>query len=158
MVKEKIDKLIMEAVKGGDAKSVTGKDIKIHESANLVNALKQIKVELVNAEKSGKAYNEIDVLKRLKKQHEDSIDAYKTNGRDELAANEMGELEVIKTFLPEEVGADIIEVEINVMCQEISKDHPLSMRDMGVVMSGLKKKYPAVDGKMASEIFKKIIS
>lgn len=153
MLKDKIDGMIMSAMKNENI----GVDVEVSSHVNLVNALKQIKVELVKAEKSGKPFDEIEILKRLKKQHEESIEAYKANGRDELAANESDELSVIKAFLPKEVGADVIEREIEELVDDIRKDHEPGMRDMGVIMGALKKKYPAIDGKIVSDIFKKII-
>lgn len=156
MLKEKIEGMIMSAMKNADAKTVLGKEITVKHN-NLVNALKQIKVEIVNAEKSGKSYNEIDILKKLKKQHEDSIESYKLNGRNDLAEDETEELSVIKTFLPEDVSEDVIKTEVEKMVSQIKETHEPSMRDMGVVMTTLKAKYPTVDGKVVSEFFKKII-
>lgn len=153
MLREKIDEMIMSAMKNGDTKTILGKEIAVKQ-ANLVNALKQIKVEFVNAEKSGKPYNEIDILKKLKKQHEESVESYKANNRSDLVESENDELLVIKTFLPEDVSEDVIKAEVEKMVSQIRETHEPSMRDMGLVMTALKTKYPAVDGKLVSEIFK----
>lgn len=160
MIREHIDKMVMLAMKNSEPIIIFGKtnsDIETVDSANITNALKQIKTELVTAEKSGKSVDEIAVLKKLKKQHEDAIEAYKANGRSDLEKNETDELVVIKMLLPEEISAEVIENEVNNIIKEISVDHTLSKSDMGNVMKALKTKYPAVDGKLASEIVRKYL-
>lgn len=158
MIRENIDKMIMAAMKGTPAAEVLGKEVVLSDSTNLINALKQIKAKLVTAEKSGKAYDETEVLETLKKQHEDSIAVYKSAGRDTLATNEADELAVIKAFLPEEVGVETITAAIDEMVSKIREDHEPSMRDMGKIMNELKSRYPSVNGKLVSEVFKKAIS
>ncbi len=43
----------------------------------------------------------VTVLRRLAKQRRESIDAFTSGGRDELAAQERGELAIIDAFLPQ---------------------------------------------------------
>ena len=42
----------------------------------------------------------VEVLQKMVKQRRESIDMFKSGGRDELAAKEQAELDVIETFLP----------------------------------------------------------
>lgn len=48
------------------------------------------------------------VIKRLKKQREDSIEQYESAGRPELAEPEKEEIEVLATYLPEAMSRDEI--------------------------------------------------
>lgn len=158
MIREKIDKMIMAAMKGTPASEVLGKEVVLSDRTNLTNALKQIKAKLVAAEKSGASYDETEVIGTLKKQHEDSISIYRKAGRDTLATNEEDELAVIKTFLPEEVDEDTLTADITEMVSKIREDHEPSMRDMGKIMDELKGRYPSVDGKLVAKVFKNAIS
>lgn len=158
MIKENIDKMVMLAMKSMSPIEIFGKtnpQLETVHASNITNALKQVKTELVNAEKSGKPFDEFAILKKLKKQHEESIEAYKLNGRDELAKNESDELVVIKMLLPEEVSESVIESEVDKIITEIAEDHDLSKNDIGTIMKSLKAKYKNIDGKTASEIIRK---
>jgi uncharacterized protein YqeY len=81
------------------------------------------------------------VLDKMVKQRRDSIQQYSDAGRDELAAQEAAEIEVIQAFLP----AELSEAEINAIIDAaITETGAESMRDMGKVM-GLVK--PQVQGR-----------
>jgi len=81
------------------------------------------------------------VIKRLCKQRKDSIEQFKTGGRTDLAETEEKELEILKKYLPEEVG----EAEIRKIAE--SKKEALKVTDkakigilVGAVMKELKGK------------------
>ena len=81
------------------------------------------------------------VLDRMLKQRRDSAEQFRAAGRDELAAAEMFEIEVIEAYLPaalthEEVAALVAEA--------IAESGASSMRDMGGVMARLR---PEVQGR-----------
>src|SRR3546814_9833476 len=48
----------------------------------------------------------VDVLQKMAKQRRESIEMFKSGGRDELAAKEQGELAVIDSFLPAQLSED----------------------------------------------------
>ncbi|MFW0871025.1 MAG: GatB/YqeY domain-containing protein [Patescibacteria group bacterium] len=48
------------------------------------------------------------VIKRLVKQRKDAIEQYKSGGRNDLAANEQAELQILENYLPEMMGRDQI--------------------------------------------------
>ena len=73
----------------------------------------------------------------MNKQRRDSIAQFEAAGRDDLAATERFELEVISTFLP----AALTDEEINSLVTEaISATGAASMADMGKVMALIKPK------------------
>jgi len=77
------------------------------------------------------------VLDKMVKQRRDSITQYKDAGRDELAAKEEAELEIIQKYLPEALSDE----EIDKLIEEaISASGAESMKDMGKVMGQLKPK------------------
>lgn len=92
----------------------------------------------------------IAVLRKLSKQRQESIDAYTQAGRDELAANEQNELEVINSFLP--ALAD--EATTRKWVEEaISESGATSASMMGKVMGALMKKHKGeMDGSLAKSI------
>ncbi|MGB3931892.1 MAG: GatB/YqeY domain-containing protein, partial [Sphingobium sp.] len=48
----------------------------------------------------------VDVLQKMAKQRRESIEMFKSGGRDELAAKELAELDVIESFLPTQMSED----------------------------------------------------
>ncbi len=125
-----------------------------------LTALRQIKTEVMKVETSG-SVKEIDeegfikILNSLAKQHQESIEIYKTNGRDEQLQQEELELAVIKSFLPAEIDASEIE---SLVESVISETGASTKKDMGNVMKGVKELIAAknmmVDGKKLSDCVK----
>ena len=75
------------------------------------------------------------ILDKMLKQRRDSIKQFADAGRDELAAKEQGEIEVIKEFLPQPLSEEEIASLIN---EAVTTTGATSMQDMGRVMSLLK--------------------
>lgn len=83
----------------------------------------------------------IAIMDKMIKQRRDSITQYEAAGRDELAAIEIAEIEVIQEFLP----TALTEHEIDQLVQAaIASTGAESMRDMGKVMGILK---PQIQGR-----------
>ncbi|GGX45447.1 GatB/YqeY domain-containing protein [Saccharospirillum salsuginis] len=75
------------------------------------------------------------ILDKMNKQRRDSIEQYESAGREDLAAIEREEMEVIATFLPAALSDD----EINALVDDaIAKSGASGMQDMGKVMGLLK--------------------
>ena len=94
----------------------------------------------------------ITLLKKMVKQRNDSCEAYKKAGRNELLENEISEIKVINEFLPKQLS----EEETKKICVEtIKKVSANSIKDMGKVMGALKKEYSDVlDFSKVSKIIK----
>ena len=90
------------------------------------------------------------------KQRNDSCEAYKKAGRDDLLNNEKNEIKIISEFLPNQLN----EEETLKLCEEIIKNtQASSMKDMGKVMSVLKTKHGNVlDFSNVSKILKKLLN
>jgi len=77
------------------------------------------------------------ILDKMQKQRRDSISQFEAAGRDDLAAVEKNELEVIKTFLPTQLTDDEIDQLIEAA---VAATGASSMKDMGPLMADLKPK------------------
>lgn len=81
------------------------------------------------------------LLKKMIKQRNESIEIYKKNNRTDLLEIEKGEVEIISTFLPKQMN----EAETIKICKEtiqsIKAERP---KDIGKVMGIIKKKYANV--------------
>lgn len=75
------------------------------------------------------------VLDKMTKQRRDSAAQYRSAGREELAAQELAEIEIIASFLPTALTAGEITALIE---QAIASSGASSARDMGKVMAILK--------------------
>ena len=80
----------------------------------------------------------LKVLRKMRKQREDSADLYKKGNRKELLEVEEAEIKIIDTFLPKQLN----EEETKKICKEVIESvGASSIKDMGKIMGSLKKKY-----------------
>ena len=98
----------------------------------------------------------IKVLRKMKKQRQESADLYKKGERQELSEIEESEIKIIDTFLPKQLG----EEETIKICKEIIKSvGASSIKDMGKIMGSLKQKYPdSIDFSKVNLIVKGLLS
>jgi len=75
------------------------------------------------------------VLDKMVKQRRESLEQYESAGRDDLAAQEKFELELIAVYLPEALSEEEVTTLIN---QAIAETGASSIRDMGAVMNKLR--------------------
>jgi uncharacterized protein YqeY len=75
------------------------------------------------------------ILDKMVKQRRDSIKQFTDAGRDELAAKEQSEIEVIQEFLPQPLSEEEI---ASLIDEAIAGTGAASMQDMGKVMGLLK--------------------
>ena len=139
MYSEKIDKMIMEALKAGE---------KIK-----AGAYRMLKSEFLvfKTAKNAKPLDdaaEISIIKKMIKQRQDAAKEYLEAGRLELADNELDEVAVLKVLLP----AEITEEQITEAVKEIVNTVEPVKKNMGVFIKAVKDKYPTADGKMVSQI------
>ena len=83
----------------------------------------------------------IEVIGREVKKRNEAIELYKKGGREELAQKEEKELEILKTYLPEQMPEDEIR---SLVKEALEQTGASSMSDMGKVMGAL---MPKVKGK-----------
>ena len=80
----------------------------------------------------------VKVLKKMRKQRQDSAELYKKGERQELLEIELTEIKIIDTFLPKQLN----EEETKKICKEVIESlGASSIKDMGKIMGALKQKY-----------------
>ncbi len=83
----------------------------------------------------------IKVLRKMKKQRQESANLYQKGGRQELQEAENEEIKIIETFLPKQLG----EEETKKLCKEMIKSLKVSnIKDIGKIMGALKQKHADV--------------
>lgn len=107
---------------------------------------------------TGKALDEageIKLLQKLVKQRKDSLEIFEKQNREDLAAKEREEIEVIERFLPEQMSEEELE---NVLKGIIEKTGASSMKDMGKVMGMASAQLAGrADGKTISGIVRRLL-
>jgi uncharacterized protein YqeY len=112
-----------------------------------VGALRLILSELQKDAKEG-AGDEVAVLRRERKRRLDAAGQFREGGRDELAAQEEGEAELIASYLPVELSDEEIGA---IVADAIGATGASSPKDMGQVMKAAMAKIAGrADGKRVS--------
>jgi len=98
----------------------------------------------------------IKVLRKMKKQRQDSAELYKKGERKELLEAEESEIKIIDTFLPKQLS----EEDTKKICKEVIESLGAStLKDMGKIMGTLKQKYSdSIDFSKVSVILKGLLS
>ena len=90
----------------------------------------------------------LDVIGKQAKQRQDSIEQYKAAHRDDLAAREAAELDILRVYLPSPLSSEELDAAIDAAIAETGVS---GMAGMGRVMSSLLAACKGrVDGKTAS--------
>ena len=101
-----------------------------------LGALRMLGAALKNAEiEAGRPLTEQEeqtILRRQLKQRDESAQAFRKAGRDERAASESAEAEIVSTYLPEPLSQTELEQLID---RAIDETGAKTMKDMGTVMN-----------------------
>ncbi|MFC2186552.1 GatB/YqeY domain-containing protein [Peijinzhouia sedimentorum] len=123
-----------------------------------LRALRAIKSMILLAETEAGAKEELEEADELKllskavKQRKESAETYKAQGREDLAAVEEGEIEVINRYLPKMLTEAELEAEVDAIIKETGAS---GMKDMGKVMGIASQKLAGkADGKAISVLVK----
>ena len=100
-----------------------------------VGALRMLGAALKNGEiEAGRPLTEEEeqvVLRRQLKQREESAEAFRRAGREERAASESAEAEIVREYLPEPLSADELE---QIVDEALRETGATGIKDMGAVM------------------------
>ena len=100
--------------------------------------------------------DEMKIIQKLVKQRKDSAAVYTEQGREDLAAPELAQVEVISQFLPEQMSADDVAKVVNDIVATVGAS---SMKDMGRVMGMASKQLAGkADGKTIADLVKAALS
>ena len=151
--------LLKEKIETNYKNSLKSKNkIEISTYRLILSAIKDLDI----ANRSGPNKKETDeedikrLLKKMIKQRAESIEIYTKNDRKDLLEVEQKEFDLISSFLPQQLG----EEETKKICSEtIDKLEAKSIKDMGKVMSELKKQYPDnLDFAKAGPLLKELLN
>jgi uncharacterized protein YqeY len=126
-----------------------------------LQALRGIKKEFLEA-KTAKGGNgeltdeaAVKILQKMVKQRRESAEIFKTQGREELAENELAEVAAIEVYLPKQLSAEELEATLKELIAQVGAEGP---KDMGKVMGAATKALAGkADGRMISETVKKLL-
>ncbi len=98
----------------------------------------------------------VRVLQKEAKQRRESIEEYRKGNREDLVDQEQQELDIIQTFLPQQLGED----EVRQLVEEtIAEVGATGSDDLGKVMSPLMKKLDGrADGRAANAIVRELLA
>jgi len=97
----------------------------------------------------------LEILAKMVKQRQEAAATYKEAGRDELATQELQEIEVIKDFMPQQMDEAAVEQAVKDVVAEIEAT---SLKDMGRTMAALKEKYAGqMDFGAANKVVKALL-
>lgn len=127
-----------------------------------LNALRAVKsaILLAKTQKGGGGdldeESEIKILKQMVKQRQESAETYRAQNREDLAAEEEFQLDVIKAYLPKMLTLEEVEATIKNI---ISEGGFSGMKDMGKVMGQATKTFAGkADNKTVSDIVKQLLA
>ena len=98
---------------------------------------------------------QINIIQKQVKQRKDAASIYQKQGRIDLAADEMAQVAVLETFLPEQISEEEIENVLKVIIADLGAS---SMADMGKVMGLANKQLSGqADGKFIAAKARKLL-
>jgi uncharacterized protein YqeY len=144
----KIDELIIEATKSRD-------EVRL-------NVFRGIKAEFLKykTKENAKPLDdtaEIQILKKMVKQREESISMFELGKRDDLIQKEKKEIKILKEFLPAEITQSQIEEVIKNWKKENNIENKIPKKYIGIVINYVKSIFPMADGKLTSDIVKNML-
>ncbi len=147
-MKNELNSLIMRAMK--------------EHNTTRTETLRAIKTAFMNWETSkehaGQELTELDeiqIIKKLVKQREESVEQFMAAGREELANEEHKQIVILKEFLPlEATEEDILKCFNDVIGQDGFE--PVK-KNMGIIIKMIKGALPNADGKLVAQTVQKYL-
>lgn len=145
-LEEKINEDLKTAMRAKDDVALRG-----------IRAIKSA-ILLAKTDGSGQAIDEakeVQMLQKLVKTRQESLDIFVKNSREELAQKEREEIEVIKRYLPAMIEGAELEA---ILRQIVADTGATSAKDMGKVMGAANKQLAGkADGRAISDIVKQLL-
>lgn len=130
----------------------------LSKEADKLSTIRMLKsaIQYHEIQKGGAGYEATDedvleVIGREVKKRKESIELYEKGGRQELADKEKNELELLQTYLPEQMEEEEI---VKIVKDAIERTGSSSMQDMGKLMGAI---MPQVKGKADGNLVNKIV-
>ena len=150
MLREDLQNSLKEAMKQRDTKTVDAVRLIIAGQKE-----KDVEARGKGLEKASDA-DLISMMQTMIKQRNESIRIYRENNREDLAAKEQSEIDVISRFLPKQMSQAEVETAVK---EAITATGAAGIKDMGKVMGALKAKYTGqMDFGAASALIKSLLA
>ena len=126
-----------------------------------LRAIRAIKSEILLKKTEGSNVKithdiEIKLLQKMVKQRQESLKIYQDQKRPDLAQKELEEIEIIKKYLPEQLGREELE---KILKEIITETGAADMKDMGKVMALASSKLAGrADNKSIAEVVRSLLS
>jgi uncharacterized protein len=148
VLRDDINNALKDAMKAADKRRVS--------TLRLVNAAIQDR-ETRGAERVTLTDAEIlDVMGKMIKQRQESLDIYEKAGRSDLATQEREEIEIISAYLPQPLSNLEAAEAISALIKELEA---ATLKDMGRTMAALKERFSGrMDFAKASALVKKLLA
>lgn len=149
-MRDQFNTALKEAMKAGDKRRVG--------TLRLINAaLKDRDIEARGAGRERATDDEIlQLLQKMIKQRNESIETYEKAGRDDLATQEREEKEIIEAYLPQQMSANEVRAAAMAAVRAVGA---ASIKDMGKVMTELKANYAGrMDFSKANAVVKELLT
>lgn len=149
MIRETLTTAMKDAMKARDT-------VRLSTVRLIQTAIKDRDIANRGAGKDSVSDDEIlQILTKMIKQREESAKIYDEGGRAELAAQERAEIEIIRGFMPQQLGDEEVR---EIIAALISETGAQGLRDMGKVIGVLKERYPGrIDFAKASGVVKELL-
>jgi uncharacterized protein YqeY len=130
VLRDDINNSLKQAMKAGQERRVS--------TLRLINAA-ILERETRGAERTKLADPEIvDVMQKMVKQRQEALELYEKAGRNELAAKEREEIEIISGYLPKQMSDIEAAQSISALIKELEA---ATLKDMGRTMAALKQRF-----------------
>ncbi|HEX4302536.1 MAG TPA: GatB/YqeY domain-containing protein [Rhizomicrobium sp.] len=132
-LRERINDSVKEAMKAKDARRLG--------TLRLINAaIKDRDIAARTADSRDLLGDDelLGLLAKMIKQREDSVAAFETGNRPEMAQNERDEIALIREFMPQQMSAEETATAVASVVADLGAT---SLKDMGKVMAALKERY-----------------
>lgn len=143
----RINEALKDAMKAKDEVALRG-----------IRAIKSA-ILLAKTDGSGQAIDEareVQILQKLVKSRQESLDIYEKNNREDLAQKEREEIEVIRRFLPAMLEGAELEAVVQKIIAEVGAT---SAKDMGKVMGVASKQLAGkAEGRAISDTVKRLLA
>jgi len=145
-IKNQIDEALKEAIR--------------NQNEVAKNALRGLLTAIKNKEKDLKrAPDDAEILQIISsqiKQRKESIEQFKSGGREDLAEKEAHEIAVLEKFLPKQLSQEELEA---IIAECIQETGATTVKDMGKVMKAVMPKVAGrADGKLVNELVRAKLS
>ena len=136
--------------------AMLAKDEKTTRSLRAIKAAILLAKSAEGAGEELREEDEIKMLQKMVKQRKDSLEIFQQQNRTDLAQKEQEEIEVIERFLPKQLSAEELKIELSKIIQQVGAASPA---DMGKVMGVATKQFAGkADGKTISTLVKELLN